>query len=124
MNKAHLSGTVLRHVNFVKREDDERMDSIWFIVFEKAKYKCSDGEYRHTTNYVLCEATGRTARVVLQYYQAGAPCLLEGYIKSVSHKGKYLTIFHVLITHTAPKWKGDSDIANHLSEFNGMWDKE
>lgn len=124
MNKGFLSGSVLRHVNFVKREDDERMDSIWFIMYEKAKYPCADGGYRFATNYVLCEATGRTARLIQEHYPAGAPCLFEGYIKSVNHKGKYLTIFHILVTHSTAKWQGENDLADHLAEFNGMWDTE
>lgn len=77
-NKVILVGNLTRDVE-LRQAGSSQVGNIGLAV--NRKYKTAAGERQEETTFVDCEAWGKTAEVIAQYFSKGRPILIEGRLK-------------------------------------------
>jgi single-strand DNA-binding protein len=78
-NKVLLMGNITRDIELKHTASSQAVATIGLAV--NRRYKTKDGEDREDTTFVDCEAWGRTAEVIHQYFGKGKPIFIEGRLK-------------------------------------------
>lgn len=78
-NKVLLMGNITRDIELKQTSSNQAVATIGLAV--NRRYKTKDGEDREDTTFVDCEAWGRTAEVIHQYFGKGKPIFIEGRLK-------------------------------------------
>ena len=79
-NKVILMGNLTRDPELRHLPSNMPVAQVGLAVNERYKDKQS-GEMIDRANFVDCEAFGRTAEIINQYFQKGAPILIEGKLR-------------------------------------------
>jgi single-strand DNA-binding protein len=78
-NKVLLMGNITRDIELKHTPSNQAVATIGLAV--NRRYKTKEGEDREDVTYVDCEAWGRTAEVIHQYFGKGKPIFVEGRLK-------------------------------------------
>ena len=78
-NKVILVGNMTRDPELKHTPNNKSVAN--FGVAVNHKWKNSDGETQNDVTFVDCDAWGRTAEVITEYFQKGKPILVEGRLK-------------------------------------------
>lgn len=78
-NKVLLMGNITRDIELKHTANSQAVATIGLAV--NRRYKTKEGEDREDTTFVDCEAWGRTAEVIHQYFGKGKPIFIEGRLK-------------------------------------------
>jgi single-strand DNA-binding protein len=78
-NKVLLMGNITRDIELKHTSSNQAVATIGLAV--NRRYKTKEGEDREDTTFVDCEAWGRTAEVIHQYFGKGKPIFVEGRLK-------------------------------------------
>lgn len=78
-NKVILMGNLTRDPEMRMLPSNTAVTAIGLAVNER--YKGSNGEWVDRANFIDCEAFGRTAEIINQYFQKGRPILIEGKLR-------------------------------------------
>ena len=78
-NKVLLMGNITRDIELKQIPSGQAVATIGLAV--NRRFKTREGEDREETTFVDCEAWGRTAEVIAQYFQKGRPIFIEGRLK-------------------------------------------
>lgn len=78
-NKVLLMGNVTRDIELKHTASNQAVATIGLAV--NRRYKTKEGEDREDVTFVDCEAWGRTAEVIHQYFGKGKPIFIEGRLK-------------------------------------------
>lgn len=78
-NKVLLMGNITRDIELKHTPSNQAVATIGLAV--NRRYKTKEGEDREDVTFVDCEAWGRTAEVIHQYFGKGKPIFVEGRLK-------------------------------------------
>jgi single-strand DNA-binding protein len=78
-NKVLLMGNITRDIELKQIPSGQAVATIGLAV--NRRFKTREGEDREEVTFVDCEAWGRTAEVISQYFQKGRPIFIEGRLK-------------------------------------------
>lgn len=78
-NKVLLMGNITRDIELKHTASNQAVATIGLAV--NRRYKTKEGEDREDVTFVDCEAWGRTAEVIHQYFGKGKPIFVEGRLK-------------------------------------------
>ena len=78
-NKVLLMGNITRDIELKQTPSNQSVATIGLAV--NRRFKTKDGEDREEVTFVDCEAWGRTAEVIHQYFGKGKPIFIEGRLK-------------------------------------------
>ena len=78
-NKVILIGNLTRDVELRHTAGNQAVAKIGLAT--NRRWKTPDGETREETMFIDCEAWGKTAEFVSQYFAKGRPILIEGRLK-------------------------------------------
>lgn len=78
-NKVILLGNLTRDPELKQIPSGQSVANIGIAV--NRRFKTKDGEDREETTFVDCEAWGRQAEVIAQYFQKGKPIFIDGRLK-------------------------------------------
>jgi single-strand DNA-binding protein len=78
-NKVLLMGNITRDIELKQTPSNQSVATIGLAV--NRRFKTKDGEDREEVTFVDCEAWGRTAEVIHQYFGKGKPIFVEGRLK-------------------------------------------
>lgn len=85
-NKVFLMGNLTRDVEIRHTSGNQAVGNFGIAV--NRRYKTASGEQREDVTFVDCEAWGRTAEIMAQYFAKGRPVFLEGRLKLDQWEGK------------------------------------
>jgi len=78
-NKVLLMGNLTRDPEVRHTGGNQAVANIGLAV--NRRWKSADGENREETTFIDCEAWGRTAEMIGQYFRKGRPIFIEGRLK-------------------------------------------
>jgi len=78
-NKVILLGNLTRDVELKSTQSGQSVANIGLAV--NRRWRTPDGEQREETTFIDCEAWGKTAEMIAQYFSKGRPVLLEGRLR-------------------------------------------
>ncbi|HRQ71487.1 MAG TPA: single-stranded DNA-binding protein [Phycisphaerales bacterium] len=78
-NKVLLMGNLTRDPEVRHTGGNQAVANIGLAV--NRRWKSADGENREETTFIDCEAWGRTAEMIGQYFKKGRPIFIEGRLK-------------------------------------------
>lgn len=78
-NRVILAGNITRDIEL--RHTGNNMALAKFGLACNRKWRSADGEQREEVMFIDCEAWGKTAEVINQYFAKGRPILIEGRLK-------------------------------------------
>ncbi|HYE63465.1 MAG TPA: single-stranded DNA-binding protein [Phycisphaerales bacterium] len=79
LNKVMLMGNITRDIEL--RHTAGNMAVAKLGIATNRKWKTPEGETREEVMFIDCEAWGKTAEVINQYFSKGRPILIEGRLK-------------------------------------------
>lgn len=79
LNKVLLAGNLTRDVELRHTAGNQAIAKIGLAV--NRRWKTPDGEQRDETMFVDCEAWGKTAEFIANYFSKGRPIFIEGRLK-------------------------------------------
>jgi len=79
LNKVMLMGNITRDIELKHIQSNQAVATIGLAL--NRSWKTPDGEKREEVTFVDCEAWGRTAEVIAQYFSKGKPIMIEGRLK-------------------------------------------
>ncbi|MFN9993997.1 MAG: single-stranded DNA-binding protein, partial [Phycisphaerales bacterium] len=86
LNKVMLMGNITRDIELKHTQSNQAVATIGIAM--NRSWKTPDGEKREDVTFVDCEAWGRTAEVIAQYFSKGKPIIIEGRLKLDTWKDK------------------------------------
>jgi len=78
-NKVILLGNLTREPEL--RHLPSNMPVVQIALAVNERYKDKSGQWIDKANFIDCEAFGRTAEIINQYFQKGSPILIEGKLR-------------------------------------------
>lgn len=78
-NKVILLGNLTRDVELKSTQSGQSVANIGLAV--NRRWRTPDGDQREETTFIDCEAWGKTAEMIAQYFSKGRPVLLEGRLR-------------------------------------------
>jgi single-strand DNA-binding protein len=78
-NKVLLMGNITRDIELKHTSSNQAVATIGLAV--NRRYKTAQGEMKEEATFVDCEAWGKTAEVIQQYFSKGKPIFIEGRLK-------------------------------------------
>lgn len=79
MNKVMLMGNITRDIELRHTSGNQAVATIGIAV--NRRWRTPEGEQREETTFVDCDAWGKTAEMIKQYFAKGRPILIEGRLK-------------------------------------------
>jgi single-strand DNA-binding protein len=79
LNKVLLAGNLTRDVELRHTAGNQAIAKVGLAV--NRRWKTPEGEQREETMFVDCEAWGKTAEFIAQYFSKGRPIFIEGRLK-------------------------------------------
>lgn len=79
LNKVMLMGNITRDIELKHIQSNQAVATIGLAL--NRSWKTPEGEKREEVTFVDCEAWGRTAEVIAQYFSKGKPIMIEGRLK-------------------------------------------
>ena len=78
-NRVMLMGNITREIELKHTQTNQAVATVGLAM--NRRWKTPEGEQREETTFVDCEAWGRTAEVIAQYFAKGRPIMIEGRLK-------------------------------------------
>jgi single-strand DNA-binding protein len=79
LNKVMIMGNITRDIEVRHTPNNTAVATIGVAM--NRKWKTPEGEQREEVVFVDCDAWGRTAEVIAQYFSKGKPIMIEGRLK-------------------------------------------
>ncbi len=79
LNKVMLMGNITRDIEVRHTTSNQAVATIGLAM--NRKWKTPEGEAREEVIFVDCDAWGRTAEIIAQYFSKGKPIMIEGRLK-------------------------------------------
>ncbi len=79
LNKVFLMGNLTRDIEVRYLNNNQAVATLGLAV--NRRFKAADGQLREETTFVDCDAWGKTAEMIGQYFSKGRPILIEGRLR-------------------------------------------
>lgn len=79
LNKVILMGNITRDIELRYTQTNQAVAQVGMAM--NRRWRTPEGEQREETTFVDCEAWGKTAEMISQYFGKGRPILIEGRLK-------------------------------------------
>lgn len=79
LNKVILMGNITRDIELRYTQTNQAVAQVGMAM--NRRWRTPEGEQREETTFVDCEAWGKTAEMISQYFAKGRPILIEGRLK-------------------------------------------
>jgi len=79
LNKVILMGNITRDIELRYTQTNQAVAQVGMAM--NRRWRTPEGEQREETTFVDCEAWGKTAEMISQYFSKGRPILIEGRLK-------------------------------------------
>lgn len=79
LNKVLLMGNITRDIEVRYLQNNQAVATLGLAV--NRRFKAADGQVREETTFVDCDAWGKTAEMIGQYFSKGRPILVEGRLR-------------------------------------------
>lgn len=86
MNKVMLMGNITRDIELRHTQNNQAVTTVGIAV--NRRWRTPEGEQREEVTFVDCDAWGKTAELIAQYFAKGRPILIEGRLKLDSWQDK------------------------------------
>lgn len=79
LNRVMLMGNITRDIELKHTQSNQAVATIGIAV--NRRWRTPEGEQREEVTFVDCDAWGKTAEMIAQYFAKGRPILVEGRLK-------------------------------------------
>jgi len=85
-NRVLLMGNITRDIELKYTQTNQAVATVGLAV--NRKYKGADGQLKEDVTFVDCDAWGKTAEMISQYFAKGRPIFIEGRLRLDTWKDK------------------------------------